>query len=41
MKAFLIAAVIAVVLAVAGSWVLDEKFQQYVEHAFATAGVRL
>jgi hypothetical protein len=41
MKAFLAAAVIAVALAVAGSWVLDEKFQQYVESAFSTTGVRL
>lgn len=41
MKAFLIAAAIAVCLAVAGSWVLDERFQQTVEHAFATSGVRL
>jgi hypothetical protein len=41
MKAFLISAVIAVTLAVAGSYVLSENFQQYVEQAFATTGVRL
>lgn len=41
MKAFLISAVIAVALAVAGSYILAENFQQYVEQAFATTGVRL
>jgi hypothetical protein len=41
MKAFLISAVIAVTLAVAGSYVLSENFQQYVDQAFATTGVRL
>jgi hypothetical protein len=41
MKAFVIAAVLAVGLAVAGSYVLSENFQQYVEQAFATTGVRL
>jgi hypothetical protein len=41
MKAFLVSAVIAVALAVAGSYILSENFQQYVEQAFATTGVRL
>jgi hypothetical protein len=41
MKAFVIAAVLAVGLAVAGNYVLSENFQQYVEQAFATTGVRL
>lgn len=41
MKAFLISAVIAVTLAIAGSYILAENFQQYVEQAFATTGVRL
>jgi len=41
MKAFIISAVVAVTLAVAGSYVLSENFQQYVESAFATSGVRL
>ncbi|WP_291296603.1 hypothetical protein [Elioraea sp.] len=41
MKAFVIAAVLAVGLAVAGSYVLSENFQQYVEQAFSTTGVRL
>ncbi len=41
MKAFLISAVLAVCLAVGGSYVLNNNFQQYVEQAFATSGVRL
>ncbi len=41
MKAFLISAVIAVTRAIAGSYILAENFQQYVEQAFATTGVRL
>ena len=41
MKSFLIAAVLAVCLAFIGSYVLNENFQQYVEQAFATTGVRL
>jgi hypothetical protein len=41
MKAFVIAAVLAVGLAVAGNYVLSENFQQYVEQAFSTTGVRL
>ena len=41
MKAFLVAAVVAVALAVAASWLLNEKFQQDAMHAFATSGVRL
>ncbi len=41
MKAFLVSAVIAVALAVAGNYILAENFQQYVEQAFATVGVRL
>jgi hypothetical protein len=41
MKAFIISAVIAVGLAVGASYVLSENFQQYVEQAFATTGVRL
>jgi hypothetical protein len=41
MKAFLAAAAIAVALAVAASWVLEEKFQQTAESAFSTTAVRL
>jgi hypothetical protein len=41
MKAFLISAIIAVALAVAGSYILAENFQQYVEQAFASTAVRL
>ncbi len=41
MKAFLIAAVIAIGLAVAGNYVLEGRFQQDVQHAFSTTGVRL
>ncbi|WP_275426711.1 hypothetical protein [Elioraea rosea] len=41
MKAFIVAAVIAICLAVAGNYVLEGNFQQYVDHAFSTTGVRL
>ncbi|WP_268906164.1 hypothetical protein [Elioraea tepida] len=41
MKAFLVAAVIAVALAVAAGWVLEENFQKTAESAFATSSVRL
>lgn len=41
MKAFLVSAVLAVCLAIGGSYILAENFQQYVEQAFATTGVRL
>jgi uncharacterized protein (UPF0333 family) len=41
MKAFIISAVVAVALAVAGAYVLSVNFQQTAESAFATSGVRL
>lgn len=41
MKSFLIAVVIAVGLAVGGAYVLDRTFQQSVDVAFSTSGVRL
>ena len=40
MKAFLLACIAAVVIAIAGMAVLNQV-QQPVEHAFATTGVRL
>jgi len=41
MKAFILSALVAVALAVAGAYVLSENFQQTAESAFATSGVRL
>ena len=41
MKAFFAAAFVAVVMAVAASILLDDRFQQASQDAFATQGVRL
>jgi hypothetical protein len=41
MKAFLAAVVVAVLMAFAASFVLDDQFQQAAQDAFATEGVRL
>lgn len=41
MKAFIAAVAVAIVMAVAASFVLDGQFQQASQDAFATDGVRL
>lgn len=41
MKAFVIAVIVAVALAVGGWYLLDQNFQQTAESAFSTSGVRL
>jgi len=41
MKAFLLAVLTAVVLAIGSAYVLDTRFQQQVDAAFSTSGVRL
>lgn len=41
MKAFFAAALVAIALAVAASYVLDDRFQQSAQDAFATEGARL
>lgn len=41
MKSFLLAVLTAVVIAIGSAYVLDTRFQQYVDAAFSTSGVRL
>jgi uncharacterized protein HemX len=41
MKAFIIAVIVALGLAVGGWYLLDRNFQQTAEVAFTTSGVRL
>ncbi len=41
MKAFIIAVIVAVGLAVGAWYLLDQNFQQSAEAAFTTSGVRL
>lgn len=41
MKAFIVSVIVAVALAAAGWYVLEQNFQQTAEAAFTTTGVRL
>lgn len=41
MKAFIVAVIVAVALAVGGWYVLDTRFQQSAQNAFTTSSVRL
>ncbi|WP_255581470.1 hypothetical protein [Elioraea sp. Yellowstone] len=41
MKAFIVAVIVAVALAVGGWYVLDNQFQQNAQNAFSTSSVRL
>ncbi|MCS6921621.1 MAG: hypothetical protein NZM07_06875 [Elioraea sp.] len=41
MKSFLLAVLAAVVIAIGSAYVLNTRFQQYVDAAFSTSGVRL
>jgi uncharacterized protein HemX len=41
MKAFIVAVIVAVALAVGGWYVLDNQFQQSAQNAFTTSSVRL
>ncbi|GIX08706.1 hypothetical protein [Elioraea sp.] len=41
MKAFIVAVIVAVALAVGGWYVLDNQFQQSAQSAFSTSSVRL
>ncbi len=41
MKSFLLAVLTAVVVAIGAAYLLDSRFQQTVDAAFTTSGVRL